>query len=137
MNKFAPLKYTSEQQGTHIEIELPFVVGIMADLNRSAVQSKVPFKDRQFIAVDSNKTKEFFDVVKPSIIVNLTNLGFQILILFRSFEDIQPARLEQNIEHELIEYDALNLSKTEMYNALNETKVYISYLAHCAVSTSF
>lgn len=120
MNKFAPLKYTSEQQGTHIEIELPFVVGIMADLNRSAVQSKVPFKDRQFIAVDSNKTKEFFDVVKPSIIVNLTNLGFQILILFRSFEDIQPARLEQNIEHELIEYDALNLSKTEMHNALNE-----------------
>lgn len=120
MNKFALLKYTSEQQGKQIEIELPFVVGIVADLNRSAVESKIPFKDRQFIAIDLNKTRDFFNIVKPSITVNLTNLSCQILISFRSFEDIKPARLEQYIEDELIKYDTLNLSKTEMHNALNE-----------------
>ena len=120
MNKFVPLKYISEREGEQIEIELPFVLGIMTHINRTAVESKTPFESRRFVTVDLDNTQEFFDVMRPSITVDLTHASRQILISFSSFEDIHPVRLKQHIEEKLISYDGLTLSEADMQDALAE-----------------
>lgn len=120
MNNFAPLKFTTERRGMQIDVELPFVVGIMAYLNRTSSESKTPLEERQFVSVDRDNLDEFFEQIQPSITLNLAHTKYQIQLSFNSFEDTQPIRLKKIVTKELAKHEALTFSESEMREASDE-----------------
>src|SRR5947209_20447304 len=57
------ITYDVETNGAMVKTELPFVVGVMADLSGQPKESLRPLKERKFAAIDRDN---FNDVLKKS-----------------------------------------------------------------------
>ncbi len=86
-------------------VELPFVMGVMADLSGNAAgREKPPVGERNFELVDMESFDEFIGKVKPGIRFAVDNKlqdqgsdRLTVELGFKSMDDFSPAALAKNV----------------------------------------
>lgn len=97
------IEYDVELYGSERKVEIPFVMGVMADL---AGKSRTPPKNleqRQFLEVDIDNFDERLKSVAPRVAFQVPNKlteGDDILVdvTFESMDDFSPAQVARKVE---------------------------------------
>jgi type VI secretion system protein ImpB len=85
--------------------EIPFVVGVLADLSGNPEKPLPPIKDRKYVEVDRDNIDEILEGVKPRLAFkvdnkieesNDTKIGIELT--FKSLDDFHPERIADQIE---------------------------------------
>ena len=92
------ITYDVETLGSIVKTELPFVVGIMADLsgydkklNRTPPADRPPLKERKFVEIDRDNFDQIMEKLTPQVKVNGDDLSFKTL------EDFNPINVLRNV----------------------------------------
>src|SRR5436190_2480393 len=97
------ITYDVETGGAMKKVELPFVVGVLADLSGQPKQALKPLKERKAIEIDRDN---FHDVLAKSgarlalrVPNKLTdpNSKLAVELNFKHFDDFEPARVAEQI----------------------------------------
>jgi len=90
--------------GNAIEMkELPFVMGILADLSGMPVDPLPKIKDRKFIEIDRDNMNEIMASINPRLALRVNNTlandGTQMSmeIFFKNMDDFQPVNIVKQI----------------------------------------
>lgn len=93
------ITYDVETLGSIVKTELPFVVGIMADLSGNAIDAtkdiKTPYKDRKYIEIDRDNLDAIMEKLEPS--VTLKTAGYSGELKFKKLEDFNPINVLRNV----------------------------------------
>jgi type VI secretion system protein ImpB len=98
------ITYDVETGGAMESKELPFVVGVMADLSGQPKDAPRPMKERKFVPVDRDNFNSVLEKSTPRVAVQvpnkLTGDEGQMLnaeINFKSIDDFEPAAVARQI----------------------------------------
>ena len=104
--------------GDAIEMkELPFVMGIMADLSGMPAEALPSVKDRKFVEIDNDNINEIMSSIKPRLAIRvdnkLTNDESQLSaeLFFNNMEDFEPLNVVKQIPALAKLYEARSLIK--------------------------
>ncbi len=99
------ITYDVEIGGANQARELPFVVGIMADLSGMREEDLAPVKDRNFIEIDRDNFPEILATIRPHLKVSVPNKidetaegNFVADLYFKSMDDFSPVNVVKNIQ---------------------------------------
>jgi type VI secretion system protein ImpC len=96
--------YEAETGGAIEKRELPFVVGVMADLSGQPDKPLLPVKDRRFIEIDRDNFDEVLAKIEPQLAFKvenkLSNDSTQISVglRFSNMEDFEPQNLVEQLD---------------------------------------
>lgn len=102
--------------------ELPFVLGIMADLSGMRSTEPLPIKDRSFVGIDMDNFNDIMAHIAPNLDVSVSNKllnnqgKFKASLLFESMEDFQPNSLIEQIPT----LSSLNQSRLNLKDLLSK-----------------
>src|SRR6478609_6007715 len=113
------IEYDLEVYGSEKKVELPFVLGVMADLSGKPAEALPPVTDRKFLEIDVDNFDDRLKACKPRVAFQVPNTltgegNLNIDITFDSMEDFSPAAVARKV-------DALNKllqTRTELSNLL-------------------
>lgn len=113
------IEYDVELYGAEKKIELPFVMGVMADLSGKPSTALPPVADRKFLEIDVDNFDDRLKACKPRVAFQVPNTltgegNLSVDITFESMEDFSPAAVARKV-------DALNKllqARTELSNLL-------------------
>ena len=116
------IEYDVELYGSESKVELPFVMGVMADLVGS---SKVPIPDlseRKFLEVDIDNFDDRMKALKPRAAFQVDNTltgdgKLNVDLEFESMEDFSPTAIANKVE-----------PLKELLNARTELSNLLSYM---------
>ncbi|MFP6562321.1 type VI secretion system contractile sheath small subunit [Paraburkholderia sp. B3] len=97
------IEYDVEVYGSEKKVELPFVMGVLADLSGKPVESLPAVADRRFLDIDIDNFDERMKAIRPRVAFavpnTLTGEG-QIMVdmTFESIEDFSPAAIARKVE---------------------------------------
>jgi type VI secretion system protein ImpB len=83
--------------------DLPFVVGVMADLSGMPEKPLPPIAKRKFIAIDRDNVNDVMKKIGPRLAFKVPNrlseddTKLNVELRFESMDDFQPARVAQQI----------------------------------------
>jgi type VI secretion system protein ImpB len=83
--------------------DLPFVVGVMADLSGMPEKALPPIAKRKFIAIDRDNVNDVMKKIGPRLAFKVPNrlseddTKLNVELRFESMDDFQPARVAQQI----------------------------------------
>jgi type VI secretion system protein ImpB len=104
--------------GNAIEMkELPFVMGIIADLSGHSVDDRLPLKNRKFVEVDNDNFGEIMTSIRPKLHLSvpdkMANDGRKISVdlEFQTMEDFEPLSVVRQITSLSELYDSRSLLK--------------------------
>jgi len=91
--------------GTAIEKkELPFIVGILADLSGKPVEALPPVKDRKFVEIDRDNFNDVLAAIEPRLAFRVPNKlvkdskdQLNIELTFKNMEDFGPVEIINQI----------------------------------------
>lgn len=97
------IEYDVELYGAEKTVQLPFVMGVLADLSGKPSEELAPVSDRKFLEIDIDNFDERMKSMKPraAFTVNNTLTGegsLAVDITFESLEDFTPAALAKKVE---------------------------------------
>jgi len=102
--------------------EIPFVVGVLADLSGKPDQPLPKLKDRKFIEIDRDNFNNVLEATKPRLAFKVDNkltkddtkLGVELR--FKSMDDFHPERVVQQVEplRKLVE------ARTKLFDLLSK-----------------
>ncbi|AOY90878.1 type VI secretion system-associated protein [Cupriavidus sp. USMAA2-4] len=97
------IEYDVEVYGSEKRIELPFVMGVLADLSGTPAEPLPPVADRKFLEVDINNFDERMKAMKPraafAVSNTLTGEGqLMVDMTFESIEDFSPAAVAGKVD---------------------------------------
>jgi type VI secretion system protein ImpB len=118
------ITYDVETGGAPKAVELPFVVGVLADLSGKPKEPLRPLKDRKVVAIDRDNFNDVLAKATPRVAMKVQNrltdedTKLAVELNFKNMDDFEPARVAQQVGplRELLEMrDKLNqlLSKME------------------------
>src|SRR5690349_1442791 len=91
--------------GDAIEMkELPFVVGVLADLSGKPEEPLPPLKDRKFTEIDRDNFNEVLKGMKPHLAFRVDNqltdddTKMAVELRFNSLDDFEPEQVVQQVE---------------------------------------
>ncbi|WP_027819663.1 type VI secretion system contractile sheath small subunit [Paraburkholderia bannensis] len=96
------IEYDVEVYGSEKKVELPFVMGVLADLSGKPVEPLPAVADRRFLDIDIDNFDERMKAIKPraafAVQNTLTGEG-QLLVdmTFESIEDFSPAAVARKV----------------------------------------
>lgn len=97
------ITYDVETLGSIVKTELPFVVGIMADLQGNGLKNPVrdpgalpPLKDRKYVEIDRDNFNTIMEKIQPQ--VKLTSGGFSDVLTFNKLEDFNPINVLRKVD---------------------------------------
>ena len=113
------IEYDVELYGAEKKIELPFVMGVMADLSGKPAEALPAVADRKFLEIDVDNFDERLKASKPRVAFTVPNTltgegNLNVEMTFDSMEDFSPAAIAKKV-------DALNkllTARTELANLL-------------------
>src|SRR5579864_6605273 len=113
------IEYEVELYGAQKKVELPFVMGVMADLSGKPAEPLPDVADRKFLEIDIDNFDERLKAAKPRVAFqvpnNLTGDGnLSVEMTFESMDDFSPAAVARKV-------DALNKllsARTQLANLL-------------------
>lgn len=98
------ITYDLETNGTLVEKEIPFVMGVMGDYSGDNIEGKKSLKERKFSQIDRDNFNEIMSKVNPQLNFKVENLlendGSEIPLSldFKSMEDFEPHRIVEQVE---------------------------------------
>ncbi|MCC8402587.1 type VI secretion system contractile sheath small subunit [Paraburkholderia sp. MMS20-SJTN17] len=97
------IEYDVEIYGSEKRVELPFVMGVLADLSGKPLEPLPAVGDRKFFNIDIDNFDERMKAMKPRVAFavpnTLTNEGHLMVdITFESMEDFSPANVAKKVD---------------------------------------
>jgi len=97
------IEYDVEVYGSEKKVQLPFVMGVMADLSGKPVEPLPPVADRKFLEIDIDNFDQRLKAMKPRVAFAVPNTltgegNLQVDITFESMDDFSPAAIARKVE---------------------------------------
>ncbi len=97
------IEYDVEIYGSEKKIELPFVMGVLADLSGKPTQELPQVADRKFLEIDVDNFDERMKAIKPRVAFSvpntLTGEGYVMVDLtFEGMDDFSPAAVARKVD---------------------------------------
>ncbi|MCU7782084.1 type VI secretion system contractile sheath small subunit [Lelliottia amnigena] len=97
------IEYDVEIYGSEKKIELPFVMGVLADLSGKPLDPLPPVADRKFLDIDLDNFDERMKAMKPRVAFavpnTLTGEGqLMVDITFESMDDFSPDEIARKVD---------------------------------------
>ncbi|MFM0340892.1 type VI secretion system contractile sheath small subunit [Paraburkholderia fungorum] len=97
------IEYDVEVYGSEKKVELPFVMGVLADLSGKPAEPLAPMADRRFLDIDVDNFDERMKAVRPRVELavpnTLTGSGqLMVDMTFESIEDFSPAAVARKVD---------------------------------------
>jgi type VI secretion system protein ImpB len=97
------IEYDVELYGAQKKVELPFVVGVMADLSGKPADPLAPVQDRKFLEIDAESFDDRLKAMKPRVAFQVPNTltgegNMSVDITFESMEDFSPGAIARKVE---------------------------------------
>ena len=97
------IEYDVELYGAEKKIQLPFVMGVMADLSGKPEDPLEPVADRKFLEVDVDNFDARMKAMKPRVAFQVPNTlsgegNLAVDITFESMDDFSPAAIARKVE---------------------------------------
>ena len=113
------IEYDVEVYGAEKKVELPFVMGVMADLSGKPVDPLAPVDDRKFLEIDVDNFDDRLKASKPRVAFQVPNTltgegNIAVDLTFESMEDFSPAAVARKVES----LNKLLTARTELSNLL-------------------
>ena len=95
--------YDVETGGAPESKELPFVVGVMADLSGNPSEKLPPMKERKFVPIDRDNFNDVLAKSTPRVAARVANkltnddTEMPIELKFESMEDFEPANVARQV----------------------------------------
>src|ERR1039458_4283519 len=114
------IEYDVEVYGAEKKVQLPFVMGVMADLSGKPVEPLPAVADRKFLAIDVDNFDERLKSMKPHVAFQVPNAltgegNISVDITFESMDDFSPAAVAKKVDslNKLLE------ARTQLTNLLS------------------
>jgi len=116
------IEYDVELYGAQKKVQIPFVMGVMADLSGDARDPLPSVNERKFVNIDTDNFDERMKSMKPRVAISVPNTltgegNMQVDITFESMEDFSPAAVARKV-------DALN----KLLEARSQLSNLITYM---------
>jgi type VI secretion system protein ImpB len=113
------IEYDVEVYGAQKKVELPFVMGVMADLSGKPADPLAPVDERKFLEIDVDNFDDRLKACKPRVAFQVPNTltgegNIAVDLTFESMDDFSPAAVAKKV-------DALNnllTARNELANLL-------------------
>src|SRR5579862_6593497 len=99
------ITYDVETGGAIEKKELPFVVGILADLSGDPVENPAALKDRKFVEIDRDNFNDVLKAIGPKITVKVPDhlsekedATASYALAFEHIDDFRPEALVDRVE---------------------------------------
>ena len=97
------IEYDVELYGASRQVELPFVVGVMADLSGRPAQPLPPIEQRKALEIDIDNFDERMRALRPRVALSVPNtLGGEgqlaVQMEFQSLDDFSPGAIARHVE---------------------------------------
>jgi len=98
------ITYDVETNGAMQKTELPFVVGIMADLSGQPKEALRPLKERKFTSIDRDNFNDVMQKSAPRVALKVDNKltgegdsKLAVELNFKHIDDFEPARVAEQV----------------------------------------
>jgi type VI secretion system protein ImpB len=98
------ITYDVETNGAMQKTELPFVIGVMADLSGQAKEALRPLKDRKFTNIDRDNFNDVMERSAPRVAMKDDNKltgeadsKLAVELNFKNMDDFEPVRVAEQI----------------------------------------
>jgi len=97
------IEYDVELYGAQKKIQLPFVMGVLADLSGKPAEALPPIKDRKFLEIDAGTFDDRLKAMKPRVAFAVPNKltkdggNLSVDITFQSLEDFSPDAVARKV----------------------------------------
>jgi len=98
------ITYDVETNGAMQKVELPFVVGVMADLSGQPKVAQRPIKERKFTNIDRDNFNDVLQKNAPRLAMKVENKltgegdsKLAVELNFNNMDDFEPARVAEQI----------------------------------------
>src|SRR6266404_8522473 len=113
------IEYDVELYGAEKKIELPFVMGVMADLSGKPAEALPAVGDRKFMEIDVDNFDERLKSCKPRVAFQVPNTltgegNIAVEMTFESMDDFSPAAVARKVDS----LNKLLTARTELSNLL-------------------
>ncbi|MGA2441366.1 MAG: type VI secretion system contractile sheath small subunit [Tepidisphaeraceae bacterium] len=97
------IEYDLELYGSEKKINLPFVMGVMADLSGKPAESLDKLENRKFLEIDVDNFDERLKSMKPRVAFQVPNSltgngSMNVEVSFESLDDFSPAAVARKVE---------------------------------------
>ena len=97
------IEYDVEVYGAQKKVQIPFVMGVMADLTGDAKDPLPGVDDRKFVNIDVDNFDERMKSMKPRVAISVPNTltgegNMQVDITFESMDDFSPAAVARKVD---------------------------------------
>jgi type VI secretion system protein ImpB len=118
------IEYDVETNGAQKKVNLPFIVGVMADLagKSDSPEAKKLVADRKFLEIDVDNFDKRMSALKPKLSFQAENMltgegTMPVSIEFESMEDFSPAKVAAKVD-----------SLKKMMEARNQLSALLTYM---------
>ena len=97
------IEYDVEVYGSEKKVNLPFVMGVLADLSGQPAEPLAPAAERKFLEIDVDNFDERLKSMKPRVAVQVPNTltgegNVAVDLTFESMDDFSPAAIARKVE---------------------------------------
>jgi type VI secretion system protein ImpB len=97
------ITYDVETNGAMQKIELPFVVGVLADLSGKPKEPLKPLKDRKVVTIDRDNFNDVLAKATPRVAMKVDNkltdeaTKLAVELNFKHIDDFEPTRVAEQV----------------------------------------
>lgn len=97
------IEYEVELYGAQKKVQVPFVMGVLADLSGEPAEALASVDERKFAAIDVDNFDERMKSMKPRVAFRVPNTltgegQLNVDITFESMEDFSPASVARKVD---------------------------------------
>ena len=97
------IEYDVEVYGAQKKVQLPFVMGVMADLSGKPAEPLAAVTDRKFLEIDVDNFDNRLKAMKPRVAFRVPNTltgegDLSVDLSFESMEDFSPAAIARKVD---------------------------------------
>ena len=116
------IEYDVEVYGSQKKVQIPFIMGVMADLSGKPAEALPSVADRKFLEIDIDNFDDRLKATKPRVAFRVPNTltgegELSVDITFESMDDFSPAAVARKV-------DALN----KLLQARQQLSNLLSYM---------
>jgi type VI secretion system protein ImpB len=97
------IEYDVEVYGAQKKVQIPFVMGVLADLSGDAQEPLPGVDERKFVNIDVDNFDERMKSMKPRVAIKVPNTltgegSLQVDMTFESMDDFSPAAVARKVD---------------------------------------
>lgn len=97
------IEYDVEIYGSEKKVQLPFVMGVLADLSGKPAEAPPPVADRKFLEIDVDNFDSRMKGIKPRVAFQVPNTltgegSLNVELTFDSMDDFTPAAVARKVD---------------------------------------